>query len=365
MTSTAEIQKMPTKATSPLAGLRVGYAPLSSTLDQPGDRRRFPYYAARRGLEFEIADAAQDYDVVVVSQRADVVQWARHQGRALLVYDLIDAYLAGAARDWKSRGRGVAKYAIGEIVRPVADYRRAIEGMCFRADAVVCSTPQQKHDISRLSDNVHVVLDAHLEFGDTVKQDYRARGTLNLLWEGQAENIPALEVVAEALRSSTLVDRAVVHLFTDLWYYRYLRSVGRRSSVRLARRLFPHVFFYEWNPQLFASLATGCDLALAPVDLSTALTAGKPENKLLLYWRLGLPVLASASDAYVRVTQEAGVGATTCRNAEDWRAALERYGPDDDGRREIAERGLRYVADHHSEEQLLTRWDGVFESILR
>jgi len=364
MAGTLQIEDVAPRAVSPLAGLRVGYAPLSPTLEQPGDRRRFPYYAERRGFDFEIADPAQDYDVVVVSQRADVVRWARHAGRALLVYDLIDAYLAGPASDWKSRGRGVAKYAIGEIVHPVVDYRHAIEAMCFRADAVVCSTPQQKRDIGQLSDNVHVVLDAHFELGDTVKSDYRAGPVLNLLWEGQAENIPALEVVADALRGSTLADRAVVHLFTDLWYYRYLRSVGRRSSVRLGRRLFPRVYFYEWNPHLFASVATGCDVALAPVDLSTPLTAGKPENKLLLYWRLGLPVLVSASDAYLRATREAGVPDTAAHGADEWRAALERYGPDDDARREAAERGLRYVAEHHSEEQLLARWDRVFDSIL-
>src|SRR4051794_16922925 len=191
MAGTLHIEDAAPRATSPLDGLRIGYAPLSPTLEQPGDRRRFPYYAERRGFHFEIADPARDYGVVVVSQRADVVRWARHSGRALLVYDLIDAYLAGSANDWKSRGRGVAKYAIGEIVRPVVDYRQAIEAMCFRADAVVCSTPQQKRDIGQLSDNVHVVLDAHFELGDTVKTSYEAGPVLNLLWEGQAENIPA------------------------------------------------------------------------------------------------------------------------------------------------------------------------------
>ena len=42
--------------TSPLEGLRVGYAPLSASLEQPGDRRRFPFYAERRGLDFEFRD---------------------------------------------------------------------------------------------------------------------------------------------------------------------------------------------------------------------------------------------------------------------------------------------------------------------
>src|SRR4051794_24945132 len=172
MAGTLRIEEAAPRAASPLSGLRVGYAPLSPSLEQPGDRRRFPFYARRRGLDFEIADPARDYDVVVVSQRADIVRWAEHNGRAKLVYDLIDAYLAGPASDWKWRGRGVAKFAIGEIARPVADYRRAIEAMCARADAVICSTAEQKRDIERFAGNVHVVLDAHFELGETVKRSH-------------------------------------------------------------------------------------------------------------------------------------------------------------------------------------------------
>src|SRR5919205_2140067 len=122
--------------------------------------------------------------------------------------------------------------------------------MCARADAVVCSTAEQKRIIERYADNVHVVLDAHFELGDTVKAEHRTGPVLNLFWEGQGENVPALEVVAEALAESPLRDSTVVHLFTDLTYFRYLRRVGRRSTVRLGRALFPRVFFYEWNPHL-------------------------------------------------------------------------------------------------------------------
>jgi hypothetical protein len=364
MASPRPVQPAAAAAASPLTGLRVAYAPLSDSLEQPGDRRRFVYYAQRRGIDFEIADPAQDYDVVVVSQRADIVRWAGHRGRTRLVYDLIDAYLAGPARDWKSRGRGLAKFAIREIERPVADYRDAIKAMCARADAIVCSTIRQKHDIERFSGNVHVVLDAHFELGDVVKSRHDATRALNLLWEGQGENIPALGVVADALCGSAVGERAVVHLFTDLEYFRWLRRVGRRSSVKLGRSMFERVYFYEWNPYLFASVAAGCDLALVPVDLTTPLTAGKPENKLLLFWRLGVPALVSATDAHRRVMKEVGLEGMTARSADDWRLALERYGPDPEARRMAAERGLRYVHDHHSEEQLLARWDRVFASVL-
>jgi hypothetical protein len=50
MVDTRSLDDVLAPATSPLAGLRVAYAPLSPSLEQPGDRRGFAWYAARRGL---------------------------------------------------------------------------------------------------------------------------------------------------------------------------------------------------------------------------------------------------------------------------------------------------------------------------
>ena len=33
--------------------MRIGYSPYSASLSEPGDRRRFPYYAAIKGLDFD------------------------------------------------------------------------------------------------------------------------------------------------------------------------------------------------------------------------------------------------------------------------------------------------------------------------
>ena len=53
--------------TDALKRLRYGYVPYSSSLEMPGDRRRFVHYARRRGLDFEIADPSRAYDAVVLS----------------------------------------------------------------------------------------------------------------------------------------------------------------------------------------------------------------------------------------------------------------------------------------------------------
>ena len=116
---------------------------------------------------------------------------ASTRGRARLVYDLIDAYLAGPAQRLevpRARRREVRhrRDRPGPSSTTAARSRRC----AARADAVVCSTPQQKRDIERYSDNVHVVLDAHFELGDTVKRSYEAGPVLNLALGGAGREHP-------------------------------------------------------------------------------------------------------------------------------------------------------------------------------
>lgn len=166
-----------------LDGLRVGYVPYSRTLREPGDRRRFCFYAERRGVAFEMADPSEDYDVVVLSSRADIGAWRRYQGRARLVYELIDSYLALPRFDAKSLLRGLLSSPLGRR-NHWCSTTGAIEDMCRRADAVVCSTQEQRTDYLRFCPNVHVILDAHTEFGNQPKCDFALGDTVHLVWEG-------------------------------------------------------------------------------------------------------------------------------------------------------------------------------------
>ena len=110
--------------------MRVGYAPYDASLSQPADRRRFPFYAERRGIHFELADPSRDYDLVVVTPRADLGAWSRYRpGRSKLVFDIVDSYLAIPRTNLKAILRGPAKFAAGEARHPFFSYRRALEQM--------------------------------------------------------------------------------------------------------------------------------------------------------------------------------------------------------------------------------------------
>ncbi len=351
-------------ATGPLAGLRVGYAPYSRSLSEPGDRRRFCFYAARRGIDFEIADPSRDYDVVVLSTTADIATWRRlPPGRTKLVYQLIDSYLALPRFDPKSLLRGAAKFASRETRTLILDYRRAMEDMCRRSDAVVCATAEQRVAYERLCPNVHVILDAHTEYAPRHKSDFGLGETVNLVWEGLPYTLDEFEGIAPVLRELSTERPLALHLVTDLTFPRYVRKFGRVRTEDLARRILPDTYLYQWNLHLLPHLVTACDVAVIPLDLEDPLARGKPENKLLIFWRLGMPTVTSATPAYRRTMAASGLD-LTCTTHDDWAATLRRLFDDEELRSTAAKYGRAYVDSEHTEEQLLARWDRLFESVL-
>ena len=347
-----------------LDGLRVGYAPSAPDLTDPGDRRRFCFYADRRGVAFEVAGLDRDYDVVVLTAMADIASWCRRPaGRTKLVYDLVDSYLALPRFDPRSMLRGLGKFAARQTRSLVLDYRAAMEEMCRRADAVVCSTEEQRAQILAFCPDVHVILDAHGELGARHKSDFALGDTVNLVWEGLPFTLGGFDGIVDVLRGLAAERPVALHLVTDLSFPRYARRLGHAQTETLARRILPDTYLYQWNRHLLPSIVTACDVALVPLDLDDPLARGKPENKLLIFWRLGMPTVTSATPAYRRTMQHCGLN-LTCATPEDWAATLRRVLDDEDLRAMSSKLGREFVDSNHSEDQLLARWDGLFESVL-
>lgn len=345
-----------------LAGLRLGYVPYRADCSAPGDRRRFAGWAKSRGVAFEIADPSGDYDAVVISEAADITAWSRYSGRARLVYDLIDAYLALPRSDPKALLRGAAKSLTRQFRHPALNYWAAVRRMCRRADLVVCATEEQRRDVFRDNGNVHVVLDLQEADARGHKQSYTAGRPFALVWEGLPVNIRALAQIAPALNRLARRHELVLHLVTDPAYFAWMGRFGRRASLAEARRHFANVTLHPWSAATLPSVATGADLAIIPIPRRDALAMGKPENKLLLFWRMGVPAVTSATPAYARAMLAAGVD-LTCATRDDWERTLERCITDEALRREAGEKGRAYATREHSDARILERWDRVFESL--
>ena len=164
---------------SDLQRLRIGYVPCSPSFQAPGDRRRFCYYASKRNLRFELARPAGTYDVVILTQAADISMWVRHpRNRSRIVFDFMDSYLSIPGCDMKGLFRGLAKFAVGQNRRLLLNYRVGLERMCRRADAVICSTLDQRQNIVPYLPNVYPILDFHGSVTGAPKLDYAERWRL-------------------------------------------------------------------------------------------------------------------------------------------------------------------------------------------
>lgn len=340
---------------------RIGYVPYSHALDRPGDRRRFAYYASKRGIPFEIADPDKEYDLVILSARADISVWSRYP-RARLVYDLIDSYLAIPRTDLKGRLRGLGKFLSRQSRYLQLNHWKAIEGMCARADAVVCSTAEQRRDILKFCDNVHIVLDAHMGVTRTVKTDYSASRPFRLVWEGLPQTLGSLALLEPVLKRLRKKYPIEMHIVTDREFFSYMGQYGKTSTLEMARKILPDVHFHEWKESDCADIICSCDLAVIPLALTDPFAAGKPENKLLLFWRMGMPVVTTSSPAYARAMRAAGMD-LTAGDEMHWQATLERLLGDEAARREAGTLGKAYTEREFSETALLDRWDTVFASL--
>lgn len=343
------------------SGLKVGYVALSRDFKHPGDSRRFAHYAKARGFSIENANPNSRYDLVVVSQGADLSIWGSYAASPV-IYDFTDSYLAIPRTDLKGIFRGAAKFIFGQSSRLRLNHWRAIEDMCRRAKAVVCVTEEQRQNIQSFSPNVHVILDM-LHVYDRVKTDYSAGPIFNLVWEGFPENAGAFQLIRDAL---TRVDSSfplALHVVTKLKVARFMGRFLQHPTSDLLAGVMDRVFLYDWNEQIAPSIITACDLAVIPIDLNNPLTTGKPENKLYAFWRMGLPVVVSATPAYSRAMRDAGLP-MACRSEDDWAAVLMRLIGNADARRECGLRGRAFAETQASEQKLLGQWDAVVESVL-
>lgn len=348
-----------------LRNLSIGWATGGYSLQQPSHRRKLLYYAKVRGLRFEIAENVEKaYDVVFVSLGADVTQWARYR-KGKVIFDLSDALLHEAQRlTPKVALRGLAKWVTRQHRFLRLSYTQALKAMLRRADAVFCSTEEEKRLIEAVNGNVHILLDFHTDDVTVVKSSYAAGEPFNLVWEGLTPP-SGFQSVMSVFETMKRRRPFALHLITDIKSGRFLNTYLPVHTKDTMEKLFPFedVYLYEWNRHLFSRIATGCDLGVIPIPMDKPFWVGKPANKLLLLWRMGIPVLTSATPAYIKVMHECGLD-MTCASLEEWESKLELYMTDESARREAGLRAKAFAEAEYGEEKLLARWDEMLGSIL-
>ena len=343
--------------------LRIGYFPLSKDLSHPGDRRRLVYWAGIRRHEL-VMNPDQNIDFIVATETTDLYRLVRSHKRIPIIYELIDAYLTPDS-DLRNYGRGIAKFVNRSVTGRPKRYTKTVQDYCELASAVVCSSQEQSTLIQRYSKNVHIILDSHDEFPLRSYSGQSRTGRKNIIWEGMPYTLPGLFDLRGPLYSLANECEIGLDIVTDLDFKKYLGKYVSQSTDKIIRNVFGNSPFpidlIPWEINSLVSHTGSSHLGIIPVK-ENAFQWLKPENRLLIMWRLGLPCITSATPSFSRVSESTKSDIVSYSDT-DWIFKISRMLGDPEYAENSVALGQKYLAENHSKEILLAKWDSVVMSV--
>ncbi len=324
------------------------------------------YWAKQRGHEITL-DLDQKVDVLVLSGRADLTAWSRKKDRAPLILDLVDGYL-GKEHLWRDWTRGAGKVLTGHISGAPRTYRKIVAEACSKAQAVICETVEQRETIVPYCPNTHAILDFHEEFPMLAYRAISEGGKFpSLMWEGMPFTAKGLLLLQETFTEISKTRPISLNMVTDLTYPlflgKYFYSGTEKILGDIPKILGDRFTLSKWSLDAVVATAKRSDLAVLPLDPAGTLNPLKAENRLLMMWRIGLPVLTSPSLAYNRVMAQTELGGI-CSSPSEWLQKVNEMIESPELRQRSVERGQQYIRDTHSEKIVLEAWDKLFESVI-
>lgn len=351
-------------------GIKIGVIPNAADFKHPADRRRYLYYLQEKGIAYEYADYEKSYDVLYLAINADLDKWSAYKekeqnaGRNVrVIFDLSDSYLSG--KDGvKDMLRAVYYYVSGQASSLNFSYKNKLLKMIAHTDVLICASEEQKKFLDAYHSNVVAAKDY---FGNDIKQvkdqyELVTPGQLNVFWEGFSHgNQKIFEMLREILDTVTS-HKVHIHFVTDSEYCRIGTSYMCKPTYSVLQKVFEgsgvSFHMYDWNAVTFSSIATSCDMALVPIPDDPVMMR-KPENKLILLWSMGIPVITTNTASYSRVMNHAKEH-FTCATREEWREKISELAASKERREAYMKAAKKYLDEHNSREVLLKSWDGIF-----
>ena len=332
-------------------------------MSHPADRRRLVYWAQKRGHTIT-QDLNSPVDVIVLAGRSDFAKVSKYQAKAPVIIDLIDGYLSNQ-NPTVDLARGLGKVGTSQLSGRPKKYSTVLSQAIAEADATICASVEQNYPISKITNNSHIILDFHEEF-PFISFLENSSMPRQLLWEGQGFTANGLKSLEKVFVRIIQKEPIALNLVTDLETPRILGQFGTKSTIsrlgKLPKILGQGFALTPWSIPNVITSARNSLVSIIPLDPGNVLNPLKPENRLLIMWRLGLPCLASPTLAYERVMNEAGLD-SICRTDREWQSKLEEFISSPSIRRDNVQKGQAYIHEKHNEAETLRRWDEAVESV--
>jgi len=139
-----------------------------------------------------------------------------------------------------------------------------------------------------------------------------------------------------------------------------ITSPDYRDLSHAAVKQFAFQFkFVQWSLDSVARSLTSCDIGIAPLPHDSY----KSSNKVVTYWAVGLPVVASPTHEYSKVIIH-GENGFIAKGSKDWECYLEQLLLDGELRRKLGLAGLHVASKHYTIEKVTEQWAQVLTEVL-
>lgn len=342
--------------------LKIGYVPYNTDLTHPDDRRRFPYFAERNNVKFEIADSNKFYDIILLPAPANLTKWLLYKKKnpqTRFVFEMVDS-LIYQSDTFNTLFKGIGRFVVGKESFPCFNHKEILIKWLKIADVVICSSEKIKNDIQIWNRNVVVSLDYLEHEYKFLKTDYSINGKMKLLWEGQGVIVPHFLHFKEMFkRVSSFCE---LHVVTSETFPKYGPYV-KRNVASFLQQLPIETHFHKWDINKNTALFSQLDCGIIPLDNKNSYGWHKPANKLISFWFSGLPTLTSNTPAYIDAAGDLSTG-LLCANEDEWVEKLHVLrNMKEEARKKMAHENYGVAREHYSNETHDSIWINIFEKI--
>lgn len=342
--------------------LKIGYVPYLPDLSQPGDRRRFPYFAKNKNIPFEIADINNVYDIILLTTAGNLSNWLTYKKKyphTRFIFEMTDS-LIFSPDTFNTLFKGIGRFILGKETIPYLDYKKLIIKWIKIADVVICSSSELKKNIERWNKNVVISLDYLQNEAKFFKTDYTIGDKMKLVWEGQSVVLPHLLSFKDVFEKVNSF--CELHVITDEKYPLYGNLIYKDVDTILNQLPITTVF-HKWELYNNYKELSKYDCGIIPLNKKNIFGWHKPANKLISFWFTGLPTIVSDTPAYRELMNNAGEN-LYCSNVTEWVDKINRLkNMKAEERAALAERNLNYVQNNYCDKALDLVWYNVFERL--
>jgi hypothetical protein len=342
----------------------IGYEGYSSGNAGIADRRRILYWAAARG--HTIIDSRDSRaEIIVITSSSNLGYWAKAKISTPIILDVVDG-LVGEQSLVRNLLRGYGYWGTRRSTTILPNtYRQLILAVARKCKIVVCSSPEQVTEWAKYKVNAVDILDIHEEIPHLNKSAITTKDISNeIFWEGLPATLDSMSLLNDFFTHNQNSE-FTLNVLTNLNSYKYMNKYIKIDLIQMLKKQLNYknlnLNLIPWSANALTTYSQKSTLGVIPILGFKGYNHLKAENRLLIMWRLGLPVLTSPLASYRRVMIDAGIDGI-CENQEEWRKKLNGLFESAGMREEFIGKSRLYLIKRHNLDDILKKWDFVLEN---